>query len=147
MGLAKALAMTSTIHNDTLYKKYRVYQEKTSVLLLGGNLAAWGAPSCLKICSKWTKVPGNTLLGSNLILALQRAGKFNVFPSLPSLTSVILQMLLLSDRGIPLKMMGRRPGLLARKVAQLLKSHLRPHETTDTWPNFSPTLKEIVQEL
>ena len=49
----------------------------------------------------------------------------------PSLTSVILQMLLLSDRDIPLKMMGRRSELLPRKEAQLLKSHLRPRGVTD----------------
>lgn len=144
MALAKALAMTSTIHNDILYTFLQCMRE-TSVLLLGGNLAAWGALSCLKIYSNCTKVPGNTLIGNNLILALQRAGRFNVFPSLPSLTSMILQRLLLRDRGIPLKVMGRRSGLLARKIVQLLKSHLHPHGATDTWPNLSPTLKETVQ--
>lgn len=48
MGLAKALAMTSTIHNDTLYKKYRVYQQKTCA-------SAWGKPSCLR----GTQLPEN----------------------------------------------------------------------------------------
>lgn len=41
MGLAKTSAMTSTIQNDTLYKKFRVYKEKTSDFCLGENLAAW----------------------------------------------------------------------------------------------------------
>lgn len=42
--------------------------------LLGGNLPAKGALSYWKIHSNWTKVPRNTLVGRNLILAPQRAG-------------------------------------------------------------------------